>query len=518
MRKASLVFSFLLINVCSFAQVMSSQQIDSLAEKVRTAFDVPGIAVAVIKDGKIVHSKGYGVRSLHSNQPVDDHTLFGIASNTKAFTAAALGILVDEGKLQWDDKVIKYLPDFQLHDTWVTKEFTIRDLLTHRSGLGLGAGDLMVFPDSSNFTKKEIIHNLRYLKPVSSFRTKYDYDNLLYMVAGEVVEKVGGKSWEDFIEQRIMQPLGMVESAATYTRLKNKTNVIDAHASVEDKVQVIDRYIGSSLSAAGRIYSSATDLSKWILMQLARGKHGENGSKQLISEKLIKEMWYPQTIEPSRAPGVYNTHFWAYGLGFHVSDVKGYLQLDHGGALPGMLSQITMLPELNLGIVVLTNQQEGSALRAITNTIKDGYLNMPVRDLVKTYGATRKRNLESAKHITDSIWNAVVVVQQQNSKNINVTPYLGTYNDAWLGDVIISMKDGKTWFTSKRSPKLTGEVFPYKDNMFIVKWRDRSMDADAFVIFSKEKDGKKIGMTMKPISPLTDFSYDFQDLSFTKIK
>ena len=190
------------------AQVMSTSQVDSLVERTLKTFDVPGIAVAIVKDDKIIHAKGYGVRSLNTMEKVDENTLYGIASNSKAFTAAALGMLADEGKLKWDDKVTDYIPEFKMYNPYVTDEFTIRDLLTHRSGLGLGAGDLMFWPDSNNFTLKDIIHNLRYLKQVSGFRTKYDYDNLMYIVAGEVVKRISGISWEDFIETRIMQPLG----------------------------------------------------------------------------------------------------------------------------------------------------------------------------------------------------------------------------------------------------------------------------------------------------------------------
>ncbi|HLY70238.1 MAG TPA: serine hydrolase domain-containing protein, partial [Puia sp.] len=186
MQKSIFIFLFSLIAHAVFAQPLTSSEIDKLVARSLKAFDVPGIAVAVIKDGKVIHSKGYGVRSLNTMQPVDENTLFGIASNSKAFTAAALGILVDEGKIKWDDKVRNYIPEFRLYVPWVTEEFTIRDLLTHRSGMGLGAGDLMFFPDSSDFTLKDILHNLQFLKPVSSFRTKYDYDNNLYIVAGEV--------------------------------------------------------------------------------------------------------------------------------------------------------------------------------------------------------------------------------------------------------------------------------------------------------------------------------------------
>src|SRR5690606_255547 len=188
---------------------LSGQQIDSLVQKTMTTFDVPGMAVAVLKDGQIYHKNTYGVRSIKSNAKVDENTLFGVASNTKAFTTAAMGQLVDQGKLSWDTKVIDVIPEFQLYDPYVTREFTVRDLVTHRSGLGLGAGDLMVFPASNTTTKAEMIHNLRYLKPVSSFRSKFDYDNLLYIVAGEVVSRISKQSFDDYISKNFFEPLKM---------------------------------------------------------------------------------------------------------------------------------------------------------------------------------------------------------------------------------------------------------------------------------------------------------------------
>jgi CubicO group peptidase (beta-lactamase class C family) len=499
----------------SSAQPLSSSSIDSLVQRSMKAFDVPGIAVAVLKDGKVIHSKGYGVRSLNSNEKVDENTLFGIASNTKAFTSAALGILADEGKLKWDDKVRKFIPEFKLYDPYVTEEFTIRDLLTHRSGMGLGAGDLMFFPDSADFTIKDVIYNLRFLKPVSSFRTKYDYDNNLYIIAGEVISRVSGLSWEQFIEQRILTPLGMNNSGASYARLKNKSNVIDGHAPVDGKLSVIARNSSQIMLAAGGIYSSIADLSKWVQLHLSHGKY--EGGKQLFSDDVHEEMWSPQTIIPIRGTNSYNTHFASYGLGFGISDVKGYKQLSHTGGLEGMVTQITMIPELGLGIIVLTNQQEGGAFVSITNQIKDGYLGVQGIDRVAVASKSRKDQLAEGKKLTDSIWNQINAVQKANAGKLELSPYLGTYKDPWLGEVTISVKNGKAWFDSKRSPKLTGEVLAYKANTFIVKWRDRSMDADAFMSFVLDQEGKAAGFTMKAISPLTDFSYDFHDLDFKRI-
>jgi len=508
---------FMMFGSSLFSQQLSSSQIDTLVERTMRAFDVPGIAVAVIKDGKVIHSKGYGVRSLNTKEKVDENTLFGIASNSKAFTAAALGILIDEGKLKWDDKVRDYIPEFKLYSPYVTEEFTIRDLLTHRSGMGLGAGDLMFFPDSSDFTLKDILYNLRFLKPVSGFRTKYDYDNNLYIVAGEVVARVSGKSWDDFVEERILEPLGMTHSACSFDRLKDKTNVIDGHASVEGKVQVIARSSLKVGHSAGGINSCISDLSKWVLLQLSHGKYGDDLGKKLFSDDVHEEMWTPQTIIPVRNPGPYNTHFSAYGLGFGVSDVKGYKQLSHTGGLEGMVTQITMIPELNLGIIVLTNQQEGGAFTSITNQIKDSYFGITGTDRVTQYSNGRKQSLAAANKITDSIWRDIATAQKENAGKTDLKIYTGTYHDQWFGDIIISIKNGKLWFDSKRSPKLTGEMFAYKGNSFVVKWRDRSMDADAFVIFSLDMEGKGAGITMRPISPLTDFSYDFQDLDLHRV-
>ncbi len=507
----NLFLSLILLANCSVFGQLTTTQIDDLVGRTLKTFDVPGIAVAIVKDGQVIHAKGYGVRSIASTAPVDENTLFGIASNSKAFTTAALAMLVDEGKINWDDKVIKYLPKFKMYNDYVTNEFTIRDLLTHRSGLGLGAGDLMIWPDGHNFTTKDIIENLKYLKPVSAFRTKYDYDNLLYIVAGEVLAQVSGQSWGDFIEQRIMKPLAMNQSAASFQRLKDTSNIISPHVPTEGKLKAITRYKNPILDAAGGIYASVNDLSKWVIMQLQKGKY-DNG-KILFSEKQQTEMWTAQTIMPNKPVAPYFSHFKSYGLGWQLSEVKGSFQVSHTGGLDGIVTQVTLLPELNLGIIVLTNQQNGAAFNAITNTIKDSYLNLKSDDYVTLYSSQRKEKVVSADKITDEVWSTVA----QNSKDkikVDAKKYVGTYKDNWLGEIVLSEQKGKMYFRSTRSAQLAGEMFFYKDQTFAVKWNNRSLLADAFLTFSTDSTNLK----MKPISPLTDFSYDFQDLDFTKVK
>jgi len=513
--KLVIVAAFLLIIPFLSRAQMAPADVDALVAKTLKTFDVPGIAVAIVKDGKIVYAKGYGVTSLATGKKVNENTLFGIASNSKAFTTAAIGILCDEGKLHLDDKVTDYIPEFKLYDPWVTSEFTIRDLLCHRSGLGLGAGDLVDFPDSTDFTLADAIHNLRYFKPVTSFRSTFAYDNQLYKVAGEVIARVSGMSWEDFIETRIMKPLGMTNSRASFQRIKGNSNYVDAHAPVEGTVKVIPRFFSTSSDAAGGIYSSVTDLSKWVIMQMDNGKYGDG--KQLFSEKIHQEMWTPQTILPVGAPGAYNTHFGAYGLGWFLNDAKGYKEVSHTGGIDGMVTKVDLIPELKLAIIVLTNQQSGAAFSAIDNQIKDTYLGINGNDWIKIYSDRVAAGKGNADKVTTAVWKQVETRLKDGPKLDNGL-YAGTYHDNWLGDVVISEKDGKLWFAARRSPKLTGEVLPYKANTLVIKWNIRSMDADAFATFTLDEDGKPTGMKMKPISPATDFSYDFQDLDFSKVK
>ncbi len=503
----------LLTSITVSAQI-TEPELDVLVERTLKTFNVPGIAVGIVKDGKLVLAKGYGVTNIKTQQKVDANTLFGIASNSKSFTSAALAILVDEGKLNWDDKVIQYLPEFKMYNEYVTNEFTIRDLLTHRSGLGLGAGDLMIWPDGHDFTAKDIVRNIHFLKPVSAFRAKYDYDNLLYVIAGEVVENVSGKSWCDFVEERLMKPIGMKNSAASWSRLKDTTNTIVPHVPTNGKLEVIPRYTNHIFDAAAGIYSSVNDLSQWLILQMNNGKYG---NQQIFSEEQHNEMWKPQTIMPLTNTKPYKTLFRDYALGWRLEDINGHLQVSHSGALDGVFTQTLMIPEIQLGIIVLTNQQSGSAFTAISNTIKDSYLGIQNPDHVLSLSADRKQKEDNADKITDEIWDTVAKNIKAKIK-INNSKYIGNYKDDWFGLVTITEKKGKLYFTSNRSKRLTGEIFFYKDQNFVVKWDVRSFHADAHIFFDVDQNGNATHFKMKAISPLTDFSYDFHDLDFNKDK
>lgn len=514
--KFVLLFLFFFLSLSGFSQALNEKQIDSVVQKSMRTFNVPGMAVAVIKDGKVISKKGYGIQSIKTKKPVNTKTLFGVASNTKAFTSAALAQLVDAGKLDWDTKVTTIIPEFKLYNPYVTNAFTVRDLLTHRSGLGLGAGDLMVFPASNTTTLDEMIHNLRYLKPVSSFRSKFDYDNLLYIVAGEIITRISGEDYETYIKTHFFDPLNMDRTTMDQQKIANDNNRIDGHAPVNGKLKITDGTFTKISDPAGGIYASIDDMTKWIQVRLNKGKYGKNLEDSLFSKKAEKEMWTPQTIIRT-GKGAYNTHFEAYGLGWFLRDVNGYFQVSHTGGLLGIVSQVTMIPELNLGIIVLTNQQSGSAFRAITNTIKDGYFNIDGKNRIKQYNNARLKAEKQADSVTATVEADVKKQLHDKSSELDESKIIGTYKDPWFGEVSVKKQtDGKIQFKSLKSSDLTGTMKFYKGTTFVLRWNERSLKADAFVNFSLDIQGRANAFTMKAISPLTDFSYDFQDLKFKR--
>ncbi len=511
-----LLLSFLIIN-SSIAQ-LSSAEIDQLVEDAIQKFDVAGTAVAIVKDGKIVHQKGYGIRSLKSKAKVDEHTLFAIASNSKAFTTTALAILVEDKKLEWTDKVIDHIPEFKMYNDYVTQNFNIQDLLTHRSGLGLGAGDLMFFPDGADFTIEDVAQCFQYFEPQSAFRTKFDYDNLLYYIAGEIIARVSGMSWEAFVKKEIMSPLGMESSAGAYTELRDLSNVANPHSTEKGDMVELDHFIFDTdkiNGAAGGIYASVNDLANWMLVHLNKGKYGPELKHELFTEASQREMWkIHTTLEAGRNPR-YNSHFDGYGLGWGLQDIKGNLQVSHTGGLPGMLSVTIMIPDLNFGVVVLTNTSNGGAgvFISVSRTIVDSYLGLDDYGWVDKAVAHFAKQAAAGDSVTQKVWETV---DAADASHIRPEDFEGSYVDDWFGEVEVINKDGKLWFRSIRSPKLTGLLRYYKANAFAIKWAYQDMNADAFAIFNLDEEGKAQGIKMKGISPNIDFSFDFQDLDFKR--
>ncbi len=509
-----ITFTFILINTTS-AQI-SPKEVDSLVEEAMEKFNVVGVSVAIVKDGEIVHSKGYGVKSIETNEKVNEHTLFAIASNSKAFTTAALAMLVDEGKISWQDRVVDYIPEFKMYNSYVTDNFTIEDLLTHRSGLGLGAGDLMFFPDGSDFTMKDILKSFQYFEPVSAFRTKFDYDNLLYFVAGEVIARVSGISWEEFVKENIFIPLNMDNSYSSFSQIIDGSNLATPHSTVGGSNKAIDQFTDMINGAAGGIYSNADDLSNWMLLHLNKGKYGDSLKKELFSVARQREMWTINTkLGVNRNPR-YNSHFSGYGLGWGLSDRNGSMSVSHTGGLPGMLSRTILIPDIDLGVVVLTNTSDGGGalFGVVSNTIVDSYLNMEDYGWMDKYYDYYQKRQHRGDSVTMQVWETVNSVSDDH---INIADYVGVYEDNWFGKAEVYLNDDQLWFRSYRSPKLRGPMYYYKANTFAVKWDYQDMNADAFAIFSLDEEGRAQSIKMKGISPNIDFSFDFHDLDLVRI-
>lgn len=497
-----------------FGQV-GEKKLDQLIQNTLKTFDVPGMSVGVIKDGKLLYAKGFGVASLTTKKPMDENTLVGIASNSKGFTVTALAMLADEGKLNWDDKVSKFIPEFKMNEAYPSQEVTIRDLVTHRAGLGLGAGDLMFFPEGGPLTVNDIVSRVKFLKPAYSFRDGMEYNNIMFIVAGEVIHRISGLEWADFIEQRIMKPVGMTASFGSYNRAKNITNKIDAHAPINGKAVQVPHDWNETANAAGGIMSNIKDMTTWAEF-LMNGFTTKDG-KKLVSDKQIQQIWELQRPISVALKNPYDTHFYGYGMGWFLSDVKGHFQVQHTGGLIGTVTQFTLLPDIKLGIVVLTNQQSGAAFNTITNTIKDAYFGIKDRNWLKLYSENMSKYNTRIEDGKKEVFN-----KSQAFAKTNLRPkdeqFLGIYRDAWFGDVELK-KEGNTYrFYAKNSPNLSGTLMPYSENTFIVKLDNQSYDADEFITFNFDENGLAQSAKMKPISAVTDFSFDFEDFDLQKVK
>ena len=510
-----LLFVLLLTNTV-FSQV-SSKQIDSIVNYAMTKFNVAGTAIAVVKDGKIIHNKGYGVKSIATKEPVNEHTQFAIASNSKAFTTAGLAILVEEGKINWEDKVKEHIPEFTMYNKYVEDNFSILDLVTHRSGLPLGMGDLMFFPDGTDFTMKDLLSSFQHFKASSAFRTKWDYDNLLYIVAGELIARKSGMTWEAFTKTRILEPLGMDNSFASLANIKDTSNLSASHATENGTIRVIPTFKEMMNGAAGGIFSNVDDLCQWMLLHLNAGKYGEKLDKELFSATNHDEMWKIHTVMGVNKNPRYNSHFSGYGLGWFLSDVKGNMKVEHTGGLPGMLSETVLIPDMDLGIIILTNTSDdgGGLFSSVSQTILDMYLELDDFKWIDKYSDYLKSKESKGDAVTDKVWQTVENVK---NKSIDTNKFLGLYTDNSFGTCGVFMKEDKLWLKFHRSPKLNGALQFYEDETFAIKWEYQDMNADAFVTFTLGEKGKAQSIKLKGISPNIDFSFDFHDLDLKRVE
>lgn len=494
------------------AQSGPPADLDAYVARAMKTFEVPGMAVAIVKDGRVVVTKGYGVRRLGEATAVDADTLFGIGSNTKAFTTAALATLVDEGKISWDDPVYQRLPGFQMYDPYVSHEMTIRDLLCHRSGMGLGEGDLLFWPNTT-FTREEVIYRLRFMKPATSFRSHYAYDNLLYIAAGQIIPAVTGKSWEEYIRERILRPLGMTQSTLSNANFKAGDNVGWPHSRLDGKLQSIAFVPLDNAAPAGAINSSVNEMAKWVMLQLGHGKFPEREGR-LFSEKQSAEMWSAQTIQGTGMPvqlAALKPNFAAYGLGWGLRDYHGRKLVSHSGGVAGTVTRVMLVPEEKLGVVILTNAEEEGAFESVLFHVLDHYFGVSGNDWIAAFQAAKDAERREAEEITK---NRAAGRAANSKPGLPVEKYAGVYSDAWYGTATLRAEGGKLVFSLDHTPKAVGDVEHWQYETFRVHWRDRVME-DAFLTFTLTPGGAVDHFTVQAVSPLADFSFDYQDLYFT---
>lgn len=486
--------------------------LDNYINKVLQTFQVPGAAVSIVQNGKVLLAKGYGVKKAGENNPVDQETLFLIASNTKAFTATALAMLVEEGRIKWEDPVIDHLPWFRMSDHFVTMHLTIRDLLVHHSGLPAYAGDIMLFPPSS-YSRREILNKLKHIPLIHDFRTVYAYDNILYLVAGEVIAAVSGMSWEDFIKTRIFDNVGMLQSVSRFSSLKNKTNVAIAHAQYDGQIKVADKFrdqnIGDAANPAGGIVSNATDMANWLITQLDSGRTPLNN--RIFNPGTTIELWKmvtpmpisiaPEALKPSQRD------FWAYTLGFRTYNYKQYKIVGHGGALKGFVSQIAMVPNLKLGVSVLTNQQSTGAYWSIINHVLDYYMQNKSFDWLQGYKKQQDSALANSRERRKKL---AVKKDSLDKPSLPIEKYAGLYSDLLIGNIYIIQESTGLVLSFENSPHFVADLEYFQYNTFIARFRNMDFEADAYITFFLNPDGTVGQVKLKVVDP--DSVLDFDDL------
>jgi CubicO group peptidase (beta-lactamase class C family) len=466
-------FVFVLLFVLASAQLTRAQEatlqgFDDYVNKAIRDWEVPGLAIAIVKDDKVLLARGYGVRKLGEPTPVDEKTLFAIGSSSKAFTAASIAMLVDQNKVKWDDPATRHLPGFQLFDPYATRELTLRDLLCHRSGLE--RGDLMWY--GSAFSRDDILQRVRHLKPSWSLRSRFGYQNIMYLAAGQAVANVSGKSWDDFVRERIFKPLGMASSSTTITAFKPADNVANPHAKIDNKVRPISWRNIDNIAPAGSINSNVSDMAQWVRLHLNQGKVG---NEQLISSGSIKEMHMPQTV--IRLEGIQEkinseTHFMNYGLGWFLQDYRGRKIVHHGGNIDGMSALVAMMPEERLGLVILTNMNGSLVTMSLMYRVFDSFLppREPQKDwsaeILKVYKAQIEQAATAEKKKEDDRVKGT-------SPSLPLAKYVGNYNDDMYGEVKVTEEGGN--LVVRYGPSFVGDLGHWHYDTFRANWRDKTI-------------------------------------------
>lgn len=489
---------FLIIFFFLTAQLLNAQsdklkRLDEYIQNAMKDWKMPGFAVSIVKDDSVIFAKGYGVREFGKDERVDANTLFVIASCSKAFTTAALAILVDRDKINWDDRVIEYLPDFQMYDPWVTNEITIRDLVTHRSGLATFSGDFLWL--GSNYDRKEVIRRARYLKPVSSFRSKYGYQNIMFITAAEIIKAVTDTSWGDFIKKHFLVPLKMTNTNTSYVELAASKNKAKAHYIKDGEIKIYTDIQKDNAGGALGVNSSVNDLAQWIRLQLNRGKID---SVVIFTEKQSKEMWSNQT-----AFGEMN-----YGLGWFIRYRNGKRMLYHGGGMPGMISTVALIPDENFGFAILSNMETGM-VSAVRDYIVDLFTGVEPKDYNKIMLEKWDERLQKYE---DELKRREEVRVKNTSPSLPLEKYCGKYEDKMYGEAEVSLKDGKLFLQFIPTPTFRGVLNHYHYDTFFIDWEDEFLTR-GWIKFDMDFEGNVKQFSVEvPNSP----DFIFTELLFEK--
>ena len=469
---------------------------DAYVNQALATWKVPGAAIAIVRNDSVIYAKGYGLKEIGKPDRVDERTFFAIGSSSKAFTSAAVAMLVDERKVRWDDAVSKYLPDLQLFDPYATRELTVRDILSHRSGLS--RGDLLWY--GSDLSRDQILHRVRFLEPSWSFRSQFGYQNLMYLAAGQLAAQVTGKTWDDVIRDRIFIPLGMTTSTTSTRPLASMRNVATPHTEIEDTVRAVPYRNIDNIGPAGSINSNVVEMSSWVRMQLAKGKFG---GKQLITSAQIEEMHKPHTIVPLEGGWkLFNpsSHFLEYGLGWFLNDFRGEKVVQHGGNIDGMSALVGMIPEKNVGVVILTNMNGSGLPYVLMNRTFDHLLKAPPRDwsteMRKTFEALFAQAREAQKRM-----EAQRVTGTKPS--LPLASYAGTYVDSMYGETVVKESNGK--LTISRGPAFQGELEHWHYDTFRSIWQSRAMGR-SLIAFQLGTNGKVAELKMDLGGQSVDFT------------
>lgn len=480
--------------------------LDTYFEKARKDWDVPGMAIAIVSKDSILFAKGYGLKDINKSDKVDANTLFAIASNSKAFTAASLALLVDQEKLSWDDKVVDHLPWFRLYDPYVTANITIRDLLSHRTGLVTFSGDLIWY--GTTYSAEEVVKRARYLKPAYGFRTTFGYSNIAYLTCGLIIEKVSGQKWGDFIKNNFFTPLGMNSSLTSVTQFTEKYNTAQPHTSYREKTVRIDYLNWDNIAPAGSIISSVNDMAKWLQLQLNYGKIND---KQIISERTLNEMWYPYIMNPvSRTSKELwpTTHFKGYGLGWSIMDYYGKKVMSHSGGYDGMISYSAFVPEANIGLVVLTNKNSSLYLPMMYK-ILESYLSDNNTDWSAIFLEREKKN----KEYEESVKKENIEKRAKNSRpSADLNKYTGTYKSEAYGDVTVSLKDGSLFLNFVPTSMFHGKLNHWHYDTFTIEFPEVPSLPEGTVNFIINARGEVAQVRIDIPNP----DFDFTEFTFKK--